>query len=243
LTEEEVRTEVMKKMGKKKVKLAKAEDPKSIPSELLNIGKDMVKMQDERKMYMMKAAFYLHEHLKMIGSKYNVPVSLMMQTLPSEVMTIGRNASSLKEELKLRQRSCVVTGSLGEGIKTYTGEAFLPEGLNKEIILEVRGRVACGGKAAGRAKIIRTIKDIYKVNHGDIIVSPMTSPELVPAIRRCVAIVTDFGGITCHAAIVSREFNIPCIVGTENATKLIKDKDLVEVDADSGIVRVLESGE
>ena len=68
----------------------------------------------------------------------------------------------------------------------------------------------------------------------------MTSPDLMAAIRRCVGIVTDFGGITCHAAIVAREFNIPCIVGTDDATKRISDDDLVEVDANSGVVRVLE---
>src|SRR3990172_3962749 len=102
--------------------------------------------------------------------------------------------------------------------------------------------VACGGKAVGRAKIVGNIDDMGKVNHGDVIISPMTSPDLMPAIRRCVAIVTNFGGITCHAAIVAREFNIPCIVGTNNATEVIKEEDLVEVDANSGVVRVLQSG-
>ncbi len=100
--------------------------------------------------------------------------------------------------------------------------------------------VACGGKAVGRAKIVKNVDQIYKVNHGDVIVSPMTSPELMTGIRRCVAIVTDFGGITCHAAIVAREFNIPCIVGTADATSKISDDDLVEVDANGGVVRVLE---
>jgi pyruvate,water dikinase len=64
----------------------------------------------------------------------------------------------------------------------------------------------------------------------------------MPALRRCVAIVTNFGGITCHAAIVAREFNIPCIVGTNEATEVIRDEDLVEVDANNGVVRVLLSG-
>jgi len=74
-----------------------------------------------------------------------------------------------------------------------------------------------------------------------VIVSPMTSPDLMPALRRCVAIVTNFGGMTCHAAIVAREFNIPCIVGINNATEIIKDDELVEVDANSGVVRILQT--
>src|SRR5207237_8760214 len=114
------------------------------------------------------------------------------------------------------------------------GQILFPKGVQRNAKFEVRGAVACGGKAVGRAKIVKNVDEMFKVNHGDVIVSPMTSPDLMPAIRRCVAIVTDFGGITCHAAIVSREINIPCIVGTSDATEKIRDNDLIEVDANSG---------
>ncbi len=68
----------------------------------------------------------------------------------------------------------------------------------------------------------------------------MTSPEMTPAIRRSVAIVTNEGGITCHAAVIAREFNIPCITATGNATELIHDKDMIEVDGDAGLVKIIE---
>ncbi len=68
----------------------------------------------------------------------------------------------------------------------------------------------------------------------------MTTPEMVPVMKRAAAFVTDEGGITCHAAIVSREMKKPCIIGTKIATKVLKDGDLVEVDANRGIVRILE---
>ncbi len=68
-----------------------------------------------------------------------------------------------------------------------------------------------------------------------------TSPEYIDAIRRAGAIVTDVGGLTSHAAIVSRELNIPCIVGTKIATTVLKDGDLVEVDATNGVVRKLSN--
>lgn len=243
LTEEEIKTEIGKKIGKKRPKLGMIPDPTSISEKLLSVGKEMILMQDIRKKYMMKAAYYLHEFIKKAGEKYNLTPAMMIQTLPSEVLNINKKAPTLKEELKLRQRSCTITGSLTEGIKVYSGKIFFPEGVQRRVKFEIRGSVACGGKAVGRAKIVNKIGDVNKVNHGDVIISPMTSPDLMPAIRRCVAIVTNFGGITCHAAIISREFNLPCIVGTNNATEVLKDGDLVEVDANNGMARVLQGGE
>ena len=102
---------------------------------------------------------------------------------------------------------------------------------------EFRGQVAQPGFATGTVKIIIRAKDMGKMNQGDILVSIATDPDIVPAMKKAAAIVTDFGGLTSHAAIISREFNIPCIVGTQNATQLLKDGDLVEVDADKGVVR------
>ncbi len=68
----------------------------------------------------------------------------------------------------------------------------------------------------------------------------MTTPEYVPAMRKSMAIVTDEGGVTCHAAIVSRELGKPCIIGTGNGTKVLKDGDIVEVDANEGIITIIK---
>jgi len=241
LTEEEVRTEVKKKMGKTKQEPPKIKEPTSLSSDLLEIGKEMVLMQDIRKKYMMRASYYLHEFLKEVGKKHKLSPVMMVQTVPQEVLNIGKDLPRLADELKLRQRSCTITGDLEHGIKVYSGQIIFPEGVQRKAKFELRGQVACGGKAVGRAKIIGNVDEMYKVNHGDVIVSPMTSPDLMPALRRCVAIVTNFGGMTCHAAIVAREFNIPCIVGINNATEIIKDDELVEVDANSGVVRILQT--
>lgn len=240
LTEEEVRTEVKKKIRKIKPRPVRMNNPISLPVELIQVGKDMILMQDIRKKYMMKAAYFLHEHLKTIGKRHKLAPIFMEQTIPQEVLHIDKLMLGLSDELKLRQRSCTITADAAGKIKVYSGQIFFPKGVQRKAKFEVRGMVACGGKAVGRAKIVKNFDEIYKVNHGDVIVSPMTSPEIMPAIRRCVGIVTDFGGITCHAAIVAREFNIPCIVGTDEATEKIHDDDLVEVDANSGIVKVLE---
>jgi phosphoenolpyruvate synthase/pyruvate phosphate dikinase len=95
----------------------------------------------------------------------------------------------------------------------------------------------------GRVKVVRKLSELNKVENGDVLVAKMTTPDYMMAIHKAVAIVTDEGGVTCHAAIVSREFNLPCIVGTKNATQVLSDGDIVEVDADHGIVRVVEDVE
>ncbi|OGM04462.1 hypothetical protein A2715_05160 [Candidatus Woesebacteria bacterium RIFCSPHIGHO2_01_FULL_39_32] len=104
---------------------------------------------------------------------------------------------------------------------------------------QVKGRVASTGKVRGKVRVVRSLKGIGKVEKGDILVATMTTPDYMLAIHKCAGIVTDEGGVTCHAAIISREFNIPCIVGTGNATQVLEDGDLVEVDAEKGIVRKL----
>lgn len=95
---------------------------------------------------------------------------------------------------------------------------------------------ASPGIASGRTKIIFGKGDITRIEKGDIIVTRMTSPDLVPAMSKSAAIITDLGGRTCHAAIVSREMGIPAIVGTKEASKILSDGQEVTVDAYNGIV-------
>ncbi len=126
----------------------------------------------------------------------------------------------------------------GEALKGYYArEAKAEEKFTH--LKEFKGLAASHGKATGQAKVIRNIKELDKVRKGDILVTAMTTPEFVPAMERAAAIVTDEGGMLCHAAIVSRELHCPCIVGTKVATKALKDGERIEVDAVKGIVRKL----
>ena len=78
------------------------------------------------------------------------------------------------------------------------------------------------------------------MNKGDVLVSIATDPDIVTAMKKASAFVTDEGGLSCHAAIISREMNKPCVIGTKIATKVFKDNDLVEVDANKGIIKILK---
>ncbi len=103
----------------------------------------------------------------------------------------------------------------------------------------LKGKVSYKGKATGKVKIVLGPRDFHKVKKGDIIVCMMTQVNYFPLLNKVKAIVTDEGGITTHAAIISREMKIPCIMGTKIATKIFKDGDYVEIDANNGIVRKL----
>ena len=100
----------------------------------------------------------------------------------------------------------------------------------------VKGETASPGAASGPVKIVLKMEDLDKIKKGDVMVTTMTTPDMVPAMQRAAAIVTDEGGLTCHAAIVSREMGIPCIVGTGNATKILKEGQEVTVHATHGNV-------
>lgn len=111
--------------------------------------------------------------------------------------------------------------------------------VEKEIdtnISVLKGESACVGYAKGVVKIVIRAEDMAKMNKGDILVSIATDPDIVPAMKKAAAIVTEQGGVTSHAAIVSRELGIPCVIATKIATKVLKDGDVVEVDANKGIV-------
>lgn len=106
---------------------------------------------------------------------------------------------------------------------------------------EISGKVAYPGKAKGRVVVHQSWTDTTKLSKGEILVTGMTNPQMIPFIKEAAAIVTDEGGITCHAAIISREMKKPCITGTKNATQILKDGDLIEVDANKGIVKIIKN--
>jgi pyruvate, water dikinase len=100
----------------------------------------------------------------------------------------------------------------------------------------LRGLGGAPGSASGAARVLASLDDAATLNDGDVLITHMTSPDWLPLMRRAAAIVTDSGGMTCHAAIVSRELGIPCVVGTGEATHKLRDGEIVTVDATRGVV-------
>ena len=148
-----------------------------------------------------------------------------------------------KEEIEKRKKECIFF--LGDnGTEFFYGEDLLQEiGMREEREQEktkVKGNVAYKGIVQGKVCILNRIADMKKFEEGDIIVSINTNPSLMPALLKCKAIVADEGGLISHAAIIARELKKPCIIGKKIATKIFKDGDLIEVDAEKGIVKKLQ---
>lgn len=104
---------------------------------------------------------------------------------------------------------------------------------------DIKGSIAYGGIVKGTVKIILNSNDFTKFHEGDILVTTMTTPRFTSIMKMAAGIITDEGGITCHASIIARELKKPCIVGCKNATEILKDNMKVELDAINGIVKIL----
>jgi phosphoenolpyruvate synthase/pyruvate phosphate dikinase len=102
---------------------------------------------------------------------------------------------------------------------------------------ELKGTAVSKGKVIGIARVLLSYRQADQMKQGEILIAPMTSPDYIVAMRKAKAIVTDVGGLMSHAAIVSRELGVPCVVGTRSATKVLKDGDKIEVDAETGIIK------
>lgn len=170
-----------------------------------------------------------------------------MTYLSSDETDLALNGDlNYKEIIKERKKNLVgvvigdkryeLTGDDQEAIKKFFLDSIAPQ----EEVDEIKGSVAFPGKIQGICKVVHSLKEMGKIKKGDILIISMTDPNFLPAMERASAFVTDQGGILCHAAIVSREMKKPCIIATKIATQVLKDGDLVEVDAEKGTVRILK---
>lgn len=104
-------------------------------------------------------------------------------------------------------------------------------------VKHVVGTCAFSGLARGSARLVTKLADMDGFQDGDILISTMTEPSYLPIMKKASAFVTDEGGVLCHAAIIARELKKPCVIGTKIATMVFKDGDVVEVDANKGIIK------
>ena len=144
-------------------------------------------------------------------------------------------------EVELRKQSCCKVTLQGKYLilpgKEWEMKIKNALHLSEEKGSQVQGKIAYPGKVQGPAKLVLSAEDLAKVQRGDILITVMTFPHFIAAMEKAAAFVTDEGGILCHAAIVSREMRKPCVIATKHATTVFKDGDVVEVNAEKGIVK------
>lgn len=200
-----------------------------------------------KSMEVRKQDFGLFRNQKGENEKREIPASLQVRQVLNEkqIQEYARLGKKIEDHY---QKPMDIEWAIENNVDIYIvqarpvttfkrAEAEERPGIQEEagkIIL--RGETASMGVYTGKVKIIKDPSELNKIQKGDILVTVMTTPDMVPAMQRAGAIVTDEGGQTCHAAIVSREMGTPCIVGTEHATQILKDGEIITVHATRGIV-------
>ncbi|MFH1890422.1 MAG: PEP-utilizing enzyme [Candidatus Kuenenbacteria bacterium] len=198
---------------------------------------------DLRKESMIRYTYSRDKLLVEISKRTKYSLSLLRNMRDNEVINILQGKDIDLKNVKNRHLIYAAYYTpKGESIYHNKGARAIYSAWIKSIkSKEIKGQVASSPikKISGKVSVV---VDVYrdKFRPGTILVTTMTRPEFMPLMRKAKAVITDEGGITCHAAIVSRELNIPCIIGTKNATKILKSGDLVEVDAEKGVVRKLK---
>lgn len=230
-----------------KSKIIKDLQISQVDQDLFNIAADIIFLKNYRKDAIFYGMYALDRLLREIAERLQLSLEQVRFMAFWEVPTAIRSGYFSEKVLNERRKFSVYYQTGAKGI-IYTGQKakdFLARLKIEKVVIKsvstISGMVACPGKARGKIKIINVPEEMEKMNKGDVMVAHTTYPALVPAMKKAAAIITDDGGITCHAAIVSRELRTPCVVGTKMATKVLHDGDLVEVDAGHGIIKIIKS--
>lgn len=204
-----------------------------VQKENVDVAQKLIEIRDYRLECFLKSVYNSINALDQFAKKMNLVYDDIIYMTPIEIYD-----KKIPSDLNKRKNKFA-----------YYNEIITDEDLIEKLYLNfnkkqnlnfVKGRCAFAGKVTGKVKIVLSNDDLHKVEKNDILVCDITTPDYIHAIHNASAIVANIGGFTSHSAIVAREFNIPCVIGCGNATNIFKDNDLVEVDAEKGIVRKIK---
>jgi len=215
---------------------------------LLNIFSELVYIKSIRSDSRQALYVVTNNIIDRLAVRLKVPAKYLEALSTSELILIVKGRLKIPQDINIRwKRSLIIPAALDnyrfahDDIDSFLNARIDVARKRLDGLAELKGQVAQPGRAKGRVKLVFGPQHNLKVKKGDILVSVSTSPQLLPAMKLAAAFVTDMGGITSHAAIVSRELKTPCIVGTKIATKILHDGDFVEVDANKGIVKIIKN--
>jgi len=204
--------------------------------------------QDERKKTNLTGDHHLMRFAKEFSRRTSSPVRTVLQAVPHEISKLLREPKQTGQMLNQRVFKSIIAVS-ADTAYVFTGSAYqqvkaairLTSGAEDSDCVD--GMCACPGYWKGIARIITNPQQQANEFHkGDILITSMTRPEHVPLMKLISAIVTNEGGLTCHAAIISRELAIPCVIATKHATNVFSSGNTIEVDAGKGVVKKLKEG-
>lgn len=191
--------------------------------------------------------YYYHLLLQELSSRYHISLKLLKYLLIKEIADLGTKLKELKSVGKSRINQEVIIGSkkgklyfVEEGQKEY--QKIKKILYNQEDGQSLKGAVASKGEKniyIANACVMLSSSEYRRIKNGDILVTSMTTPDYVPAMKKALGFITDEGGITCHAAIVAREMNKPCIISTKKASQVIKSGDRIKMNLDNGVIEIV----
>lgn len=211
---------------------------------ILQIARLFSEWKDVRKSGVYMGMYYFDKFIKEIGRRTKIAPRDLNFLVYDELHDILLKQKSFTKEIKERKAQAffAVTpeGYFVAGGKKATPYFEYSKTGNFSDMQQLLGVSASPGIATGYVRLIRQTQEMKNFRNGEILVTNQTTPEFVPVMRKAAAIVTEQGGVTSHAAVISRELKKPCVIGTKIATQVFKDGDLVEVDANKGIARKLK---
>jgi len=236
-----------KKLKKDKEKIIKKYKINQIYKYYLNVLEDLFYLMDKKKEVLTQCHFTITFLYQEAGNRLGLSLNDIRWFLWEEVKQALIKNKKLSPKIAQQRRKLSVTKY------TNSKAVFLSSKRIKNLISDIekdqqlsskkkalKGIPVSSGKVKGEICYLKSARENSKIKKGQILLVSNTTPDFMPAIRKASAIITNEGGLTCHAAIVSRELKIPCIVGTKVATRVLKNGDLVEVDANNGIIKILK---
>lgn len=209
----------------------------------VRFAQELIHMREVRREFFQKVITIRLNVVRELLSRTSTDLSLALHVMDEDFETDVYKSGEYERVLRERGEgvgiavgsdvySVLSTNDIDSLEKTYRSGGEMHGGV-------VHGKTAMSGKAAGVVWVVHDPQRAENFAEGDILVTSMTRPEFIPLMKKAGAVVTDEGGITCHAAIVSRELKVPCIIGTKVATQVLNNGDMVKVDADKGVVHIV----
>ena len=216
--------------------------------ELVDFIQMIKRIREDRKQYFSKLFFSLYKISDLLLKKWQISKIKNGNVFAFELLKGKKYVEQIKDEILKREEGYILYCDSGNDPtstpfsgNTETELNNLKDTISKTDLNFIKGEIAYKGKVSGKVAVAIKNKDFSKIKENDILVTSMTRPEVLPYLKKVKAIITDEGGVTCHAAIISRELKKPCIIGTKTATHILNDGDLVEVDANNGKVIILRN--
>jgi len=240
--EEYKKIKCSEKQKQAKIKILKTK-PENI-QKLINFLDILYKLRDQRKVFNLQVTIPIKTWLKRVAKNYDLDYEKFRWLTWEEQIQINlKNKNKFLNLIKERQKSTIIFLGVDEDYSLLEGGSALKIRtilLRQEKKKVLYGAAAYPGSATGQVIIIKSEREFSKFKKGFILVASHTTPDYIFLMKQAKAILTERGGITSHAAIVSRELKIPCIVGIHGLTGTLRNGDLVEVDANKGVVKIIK---